>query len=87
MQIRRPRDEQCVVDRDQVSAIVDEWTDFVHHTFAMIDEIDRSSASGGEKWGIEHNTIKPLVGTFEDINLGPKVTHLEIRFVNREAIE
>src|SRR5581483_3581091 len=85
--VSRPADKERIVDRDQISAVVNQRAYFIDQLRIVVRQINHPFLCCGKEGWVKKNTVKAFPGPFEPVDMGPEITDLEILPVDGESVE
>ena len=85
--VRLSAQEQGVVHRCQIPAVVDQRTQLVDQPRAVLCQVHSPFAGGREEGRIEKDAVETFPAPFQTAGLRPKIPGLEIRPRDRKTIE
>jgi len=85
--VRLSAQEQGVVHRCQIPAIVNQRTQLVDQPRAILRQVHDPLAGGCKEGRIEKDAVEAFPAPFQTVDLRPKIPNLEIRPDDGEAIE
>ncbi len=86
-EVRLSAQEQGVIHRHEIPAIINQRTHLVDQPRAILRQVHNPLAGGCKERRIEKDAVEAFPGTFQTVDLRPKIPGLEIRPDDGKAIE
>jgi hypothetical protein len=87
LEICRAGKEERIIDRDQIAVVMDQGADLIDQSRITLRDINDALCRRRINRGIEKDAIETLSGSFQAVDLRPKISRLKISFIDRKPIQ